>query len=72
MQTQLERDFVASQPGPCSNSKAVSDIRRREEAAVGDGYDNLHESSEFSKQWKAVKFTRDEVDELLKEEPVSC
>jgi len=57
-------DLVASQPGPRKPSSSS-----KEAAAGGD--ENAQERSDFSKQWKAVRFTRDEVEELLKKEPVS-
>jgi len=66
-------DFVASQPGPHkvpSSSKEGSDSRHGEDPTAVEG-DNSQERSEFSKQWKRIKFSRDEVEELLKQAPVS-
>lgn len=68
-------DFVNNQPGQrkvLSSSKEGSDSRRGEDpasAAVED--DNSQKRSEFSKQWKSIKFPRREVEDLLKQEPVS-
>jgi len=74
MKTQIEietgpcdTDSVANQPR--YSSKDDSDSQHGEDAA--DAYDDSEEGSEFSKQWKAVKFSRDEVVELLKIDQVS-
>jgi hypothetical protein len=69
-------DFVASQPGPRnipSGSKEGSENRHGEDtaSAAGDDDDNFRERSEFVKQWKGIRFSRDKVEELLKKEPVS-
>lgn len=63
-------DFLASQPGP-RNVPSGSGSQHGEEAAAQEDDDNSQERSEFLKQWKDVKISRDEVEELLKKEPVS-
>jgi len=65
---------VANQPSPPnvpSSFKEGSDSQHGEDPAAVDNNDNSQERSEFSKQWKGVKFPRGEVEELLKQEPVS-
>ena len=58
-------DLVARQPGPLKPSSSSK------EGAIRDSDEYAQERSDFSKQWKAVKFSRDEVEALLKEDPVS-
>jgi len=67
-------EFVASQPGPSntpSGSKKGSDNLHGEEAASVADDDNSQERSEFARQWKGIRFSRDKVQALLKKEPVS-
>jgi len=73
-QAKLLAEFVASQPGPRnvpSGSKKGSGNWQGEDTAAGADDDSSQERSEFAKQWKSVRFSRDKVEELLKEEPVS-
>lgn len=57
---------ATSQPRPSDSKALSSDNQRREEA----GNAQPQENPEFIKHWKAVKFTRNEIGELLKVDPV--